>query len=373
MEKTIRPINRLFSQLFINAAQQSNTNPILDSECIYNLLRIICPAAYKDTFKKINESGLYEMLRRIPRSSPNFFQNIGLTLIPAHEMRNIDYKYTEDVKNSFGSPFNILPIPNNKIDIDRINEWLKSQNDDTDFTEISNDGLDEVCRFTFWTKSTFTAEWEFGFSPSDTELVNFSTREGRTEVTMMKRHRGARLNAIFNVKFGILSCNTYKFPYNGGMSMIVIIPRMPRGKDELVNEIIADPAIFEVIEKQIYNKTETKFDYIEMPKFRIKRQYRLNEAFSKTRQLSALVEMPVDVRGVLINKRDPPPESVNSVTTIDIKNDETGTKVVSTAMSVYTDGPGSDKYLYLRTPFVYIICDDETKKISVMGIFTGPD
>ena len=138
----IRDINELFLQLFKTASETINQNPVLDSECIFNLLRIMYPATYGDTLIKLRENGLDQMLPNIPHSSSLVYKNFGLCLIPKYERNGVRPEYKKSVEDLLKNcemgqscmNFNIMTIPNDQKDVDCINAWFKLHNDNADIS-----------------------------------------------------------------------------------------------------------------------------------------------------------------------------------------------------------------------------------------------
>ena len=331
----------------------------MDSSSIMNVLRLVFDAAdgkYKESLKEAN---LEEMFNAIPVS---MYNRLG-AFINSNGKFNEDFckRFEKDIVFNF-IPFDkeIMNICNNDID-KKFPDWpLKN---DKFFDKPINDINRRVY---IKDQSYFSGEWKKSFDKEyGRDNIDFFIGDNKkVKVHMMSSGWFEEsLLTYLDEKLNILYVS---LPYKEKYSMLVIMPKIPHTKMQLLDLLKNGKiSVNSIMDFFTLNGKYVKYDKKMMPKFSFESKFHFSNC-----QVSDDDDIPIFIKTILDNSKidlnnmienfQIGCDSIKLTSTSKVKNIETGTYIKSETNFDALDGCGIiDKVLLLNNSFIFIIYDQK--------------
>lgn len=191
-------------------------------------------------------------------------------------MKNYSVKptFNEVATKSFASEAQSLDFSNGAASAATINQWVESQTNNKIKDLIASDSLTSDTRMVLVNAIYFKGFWTYQFKPEDTFKAPFFLNEQdsvTTDFMKIKKH----------FKYGILSqldATAIELPYkDSDISMLIILPNSRTGLSALEGKL--NTINLGDISSKLYSQEVN----VEIPKFKIEFDIKLNEPLKKVR------------------------------------------------------------------------------------------
>ncbi|XP_043930533.1 alpha-1-antitrypsin-like isoform X2 [Protopterus annectens] len=203
----------------------------------------------------------------------------------------------------------------------------------------------------------FQGTWEKPFNPKNTKEEDFFIDADTTvKVPMMYRP------GVYKVfQDSHVGCTFLELPYKGAASLFLILP--DAGKMEDVVESLS----FETVLKW-HHSTIHRFASVSLPKFSIATSYDLKELLIEM-GIADVFSDSADLSGITGN-RDLKVSKALHKAILDV--DETGTEAAAVTIIELTPRTAIHEQYSFNRPFLFLVCENETKMILFMGKLANP-
>lgn len=271
--------------------------------------------------------------------------------------------YLHGNKEFFQSATKLVDFHNAKACAETINSWVESKTDGKIKNMFSEEDFGPLTRLVLVNAIYFKGEWKQKFRREDTQLMDFTKKDGSVVSVPM-------MNALLRAKYGYFSESSLKFqvlelPYKGDeFSLTVILPEEEMNIDAVEKLITA---------RHILRwSTEMKEQEVEiyLPKFKLEEKldfkkalYSLNvtEIFSGGSDLSGITDSSEVYVSQVMQK-------------VFFEINEDGSEVsVSTGMNIPVIMSLTQTQFIANRPFLFLMKNNPTETILFMGRVTNPD
>ncbi len=266
-------------------------------------------------------------------------------------------KYINLLQNYYMAEANELDFSKNVEAARIINTWIENQTNGKIKDMIDPSALSEFTRLVLTNAIYFKGLWENPFDPKYTTKIDFKVNPSKTiEADMMSLS-----DRIFNYT-ETDELQILKLPYeDNDLSMLVILPKEN-------NISIVDSSLNTLnIEDWNDNLHEIKIN-IDIPKFKFKTEYNLNNVLTKMGMVDAFSEIDADFSGM---------DGTKSLFISDILHkafvevNEEGTEAAAATAVIITTSVVTTEF-NADHPFVFLIQHEETGAILFMGKIMNP-
>ncbi|XP_074604172.1 iripin-2-like [Brevipalpus obovatus] len=203
----------------------------------------------------------------------------------------------------------------------------------------------------------FKGEWNETFNTSLTEARNFLDADGKTKkVPMMTRPRGSRARFNKQRNFDIL-----EIPYKDSMSMYVLLPHRNETTKKMIAEIRRTKGLGSIFDSLLTRR----FDSLSIPKFKITKEYKLNEILIKLGMNSAFSN-GADFSGIC--DKDIKISEVRHEAMIVVNEEGTHAAAATSVNMVQKSRPHLLLNFIVDRPFMFLIGDRSNQIILFAGI-----
>jgi len=266
-------------------------------------------------------------------------------------------EYINLLQNYYMAEANELDFSKNVEAARTINTWIENQTNGKIKDMIDPSALSEFTRLVLTNAIYFKGLWENPFDSKYTTKIDFKVDSSKTvKVDMMSLS-----NCIFNYT-ETDDLQILKMPYKGNnLSMLVILPKEN-------NISIADSSLNTLnIEDWNSRFDEIKIN-IDIPKFKFKTEYNLNNVLTKMGMVDAFSEIDADFSGM---------DGKKSLFISDILHkafvevNEKGTEAAAATAVILTTSVVTNTF-NADHPFVFLIQHESTGAILFMGKIMSP-
>ncbi|KAJ1070764.1 hypothetical protein K5549_003743 [Capra hircus] len=317
---------------------------------------------FQDTSTGEEFSELKSFFSAISEKKQEFTFNLANALY-LQEGFTVKEQYLHGNKEFFQSAIKLVDFQNAKACAETISNWVESKTDGKIKDMFSGEEFGPLTRLVLVNAIYFKGDWKQKFNKEDTQLMNFTLKDGTAvKIPMMK--------ALLRTKYGYFSESSINYqvlelPYKGDeFSLIIILPAEHVNIEEM-GKLITAPQILqwfsEMQEQEVEISLPSRFKIEQKLDFK-EALYSLNitEIFSGGCDLSGITENIVnimDIFSLLIFKC----EHVNNSCLYFIG---INTPVI---MSL------SRNQFIANHPFLFIMKNNPTDSILLMGRVTNPD
>jgi len=266
-------------------------------------------------------------------------------------------EYISLLQNYYMAEANELDFSKNVEAARTINTWIENQTNGKIKDMIDPSALSVFTRLVLTNAIYFKGLWENPFDPKYTTKIDFKLDSSKTvKVDMMSLS-----DCVFNYT-ETDDLQILKMPYEGDdLSMLVILPKEN-------NISIVDSSLNTLnIEDWNSNLNEIKIN-IDIPKFKFKTEYNLNNVLTKMGMVDAFSEIDADFSGM---------DGTKSLFISDILHkafvevNEEGTEAAAATSVIVTTSAITNTF-NADHPFVFLIQHESTGAILFMGKIMSP-
>ncbi|MCD6523050.1 MAG: serpin family protein [Candidatus Diapherotrites archaeon] len=283
-------------------------------------------------------------------------------------------EYVERVEKYYGGKAaNVDFVNKPKESVSTINQFIEEQTNGKIKKLINENMITSLTRVIVTNAVYFKGKWKWQFDPSKTRDMEFHVSPEESVAVRMMYMEPEKAKFRYG-DFGFMQM--LELPYEGNMSMIILLPKQGKEFDPMTGEAITYNYTIEDVEKQLTLENfekwrsemkETKLDGIYLPRFETEESYDLVEgmkelgvedAFDHFRaDFSEMSERPLYI-DFIVHKAY-------------VKVDEEGTEAAAaTAVSFSVTAVRKEKVFKADHPFVFLIQDDGL--ILFMGRVVDP-
>lgn len=266
-------------------------------------------------------------------------------------------EYISLLQNYYMAEANELDFSKNVEAARTINTWIENQTNGKIKDMIDPSALSDFTRLVLTNAIYFKGLWENPFDPKYTTKTDFNVDSSKTVDVDMMSLSDCFFNYTETDELQIL-----KLPYEGNdLSMLVILPKEN-------NISIVDSSLNTLnIEDWNSNLNEIKIN-IDIPKFKFKTEYNLNDVLTKMGMIDAFSEIDADFSGM---------DGTKSLFISDILHkafievNEEGTEAAAATSVIVTTSAITNTF-NADHPFVFLIQHEETGAILFIGKIMSP-
>ncbi|XP_004674990.1 PREDICTED: serpin I2 [Condylura cristata] len=317
---------------------------------------------FEDTSTGEEFSVLKSFFSAISGKKQEFTFNLANALY-LQEGFTVKEQYLHGNEEFFQSAIKLVDFQDAKNCAETISTWVESKTDGKIKGMFSREEFGPLTRLVLVNAIYFKGEWKQKFRKEDTQLMNFTKKNGETvNIPMMK--------AFLQTNYGYFSESSMQYqvlelPYKGDtFSLIIVLPSEGVNIEEMEKLVNADQ-----IQKWLSEMKEEEVE-ISLPRFKVEQKldfkevlYSLNitEIFSGGCDLSGIT----DSSEVYISK-------VMQKVFLEI-NEDGSEAAASTGMNIPAIMSLPRNQFIANHPFLFIIKNKSTESILFMGRVTNPD
>ena len=324
--------NELFLDIFKNL--ENHENAILNKEAIFNIFKLLVLAAEGETLEMLNKhENIKNAINFISKSSP--MENHKVTLFLRNGINSINNEYKKQIQEIF-----------NKNNVTFDIQKLETKDD---------------LKFHIQIEVTSKGQWKYPLKIKESGDDNdiFNILPNKSEKVTMLTLKNTSIHTVIAKKFGILTCDIFKFPLKDEKySVLIILPQKISTAKELTNNII--PNMSNIIKIINGEGREYEYDEIRIPYIYYEREYELIDSLSKVPILRSMINN-FNIDGMY--KEEWKGYSISLNTKLIVQN---------TARIEVAESSPSTNVIRLNRPFVHCTCDEINNEILQVGTFTTP-
>jgi len=368
LNSLVDSLNKFSFDFYHNISENKNENIFFSPYSIFVALSMAYEGARGNT-----SAQMYNLL--------NFFQNDSATQGSFAKIYNLlnqkQTGYKINTANAFWIQQNYPFLPDyinilenyylaeaNELDFSKnveaakiINSWIENQTNGKIKDMIDPGALSEFTRLVLTNAIYFKGLWENPFDPKYTSQADFNINSSETIKVDMMSLSDSTFNYTETDELQFL-----KLPYQGNdLSMIVILPKE--------NNVSIVDSLLNTVNIEDWNSSlnETKIN-VDIPKFKFKTEYNLNNILTKMGMIDAFSEDYADFSGM---------DGTKNLFISDILHkayvevNEEGTEAAAATAVIITTGMTTTTF-NADHPFVFLIQHESTGAILFMGKIMNP-
>ena len=368
LNSLVDSLNKFSFDFYHNISENKNENIFFSPYSIFVALSMAYEGARGNT-----SAQMYNLL--------NFFQNDSATQGSFAKIYNLlnqkQTGYKINTANAFWIQQNYPFLPDyinilenyylaeaNELDFSEnveaakiINSWIENQTNGKIKDMIDPGALSEFTRLVLTNAIYFKGLWENPFDPKYTSQADFNINSSETIKVDMMSLSDSTFNYTETDELQFL-----KLPYQGNdLSMIVILPKE--------NNVSIVDSLLNTVNIEDWNSSlnETKIN-VDIPKFKFKTEYNLNNILTKMGMIDAFSEDYADFSGM---------DGTKNLFISDILHkayvevNEEGTEAAAATAVIITTGMTTTTF-NADHPFVFLIQHESTGAILFMGKIMNP-
>lgn len=276
---------------------------------------------------------------------------------------------SEKLEREFGAKLATVNFRGNPREAyEAINQYIERATEGMIRDLLQPDGeVDPLMRMVLASAIYFKGEWETCFSALDTKPSDFTLINGNRKTVPMMRQENKKYPLHVDYKNGI---KVLELPYQGGVSMIVVLPNDYRGLEPLEQGITSD-SLNRWLRKMYPSPVNLAF-----PRFAFESEFELSAALKKLGMEIPFKDFEADFTG--FGEGTTPSNSLvvdRIAHKAKVKVTEEGTTAAAATgsrMRVTLGAPPQPEEFHADHPFLFLIRDQKTGAILFMGRVMDP-
>lgn len=307
-------------------------------------------------------SALKSFFAAISEKKQEFTFNLASALY-IQEGFSVKAQYLHDNREAFQSAIKLVDFLDAKACAEKISSWVESRTNGKIKGMFTGEEFSPLTRLVLVNAFYFQGDWEQEFSKENTQLMDFTKKDGATvNIPMMK--------ALLNTKYGYFSEPSVNFqvlelPYKGSQfSLIIMLPAEGTAIEEMEKLITARQIL-----KWLTEMEEEQVE-ISLPRFKVEQKLDFKEAL-KSLNVTEIFSGDCDLSGIT----DSSEVSVSQVMQrVSFEISEEGSEAsVSTGVNMPVIMSLIRNQFVANRPFLFIVKHNPTESILFMGRVTNPD
>nr|XP_003416302.2 serpin I2 [Loxodonta africana] len=272
-------------------------------------------------------------------------------------------EYLHSNKEFFQSAIKLLDFQDAKACAETISTWVESKTDGKIKDMFSGEEFGPLTRLVLVNALYFKGDWKQKFRKEDTQLMNFTKKDGSAvKIPMMK--------ALLRTKYGYFSESSMNYqvlelPYKGNeFSLIIILPAENVNIEE-VEKLITAHQILKLLSEIHEEEVE-----VSLPRFKIEQKLDFKEALYSL-NLTEIFSSGCDLSGIT-DSSEVYVSQVMQKNFLEI-NEDGSEAATSTGIHVPVIMSLATKQFIANRPFLFLMKNNRTESILFMGRVTNPD
>ncbi|KAM9604802.1 serpin I2 [Trichechus inunguis] len=272
-------------------------------------------------------------------------------------------QYLHGNKEFFQSAIKLVDFQDAKACAETISTWVESKTDGKIKDMFSGEEFGPLTRLVLVNAVYFKGDWKQKFRKEDTQLMNFTKKDGSTvNIPMMK----ARLRT----KYGYFSESSMNYqvlelPYKGNeFSLIIILPAENVNIEEVGKQITAHQIL-----KWLSEIQEEEVEII-LPRFKIEQKLDFKEALYSL-NVTEIFSSGCDLSGITDSSEVHVSQVMQKV--FFEVNEDGSEAATSTGILVPVIMSLAPNKFIANRPFLFLMKNNPTESILFMGRVTNPD
>ncbi|XP_004621725.3 serpin I2 [Sorex araneus] len=317
---------------------------------------------FQENSKGEEFSVLKSFFSAISEKKQEFVFNLANALY-IQEGFTVKEQYLHGNKEFFHSAIKLVDFQNAKACAEKISTWVESKTDGKIKGMFTGEEFGPLTRLIMVNAIYFKGNWEQKFRKENTQLMNFTMKDGATvNIAMMK--------TLLKTKYGYFSESSMNFqvlelPYKGSeFSLIIILPAEDMAIEEMEKLITAHR-----IQKWFSEMEEEEVE-ISLPRFKVEQKL----DFKETLQSLNVTEIfcgGCDLSGITDSSEVYVSQVMQQIF-FEI-NEEGSEAATSTGINVPAIMSLPRNQFIANHPFLFIVKNNPTESILFMGRVTNPD
>ncbi|XP_003794692.1 serpin I2 [Otolemur garnettii] len=272
-------------------------------------------------------------------------------------------QYLHGNKEFFQSAIKLVDFQDAKACAEMISTWVESKTEGKIKDMFSGEDFGPLTRLVLVNAIYFKGDWKQKFRTEDTQLMNFTKKDGSTvQIPMMK--------ALLRTKYGYFSESSMHYqvlelPYKDDeFSLIIVLPAKELNIEEVEKRITA---------RQILNQfSEMQEEEVEisLPRFKVEQKLDFKEALYSL-NVTEIFSGGCDLSG-LTDSSEVYVSQVMQKVFFEI-NEDSSEAATSTGVHIPVIMSLTQNQFIANHPFLFIMKHNPTESILFMGRVTNPD
>ncbi|XP_032340779.1 serpin I2 isoform X1 [Camelus ferus] len=272
-------------------------------------------------------------------------------------------QYLHGNKEFFQSAVKLVDFQNAKACAETISTWVESKTDGKIKNMFSGEEFGPLTRLVLVNAIYFKGDWKQKFRKEDTQLMNFTQKDGAAvKIPMMK--------ALLRTKYGYFSESSMNYqvlelPYKGDeFSLIIILPAEDVNIEEMEKLITAHQIL------QWFSEMQEEEVEISLPRFKVEQKLDFKEALYSL-NITEVFSGGCDLSGITDSSEVYISQVMQQVF-FEI-NEDGGEAATSTGIDIPAIMNLHRNQFIANHPFLFIMKNNPTESIVFMGRVRDPD
>ncbi|KAM7132095.1 serpin I2-like isoform 2-T2 [Molossus nigricans] len=276
---------------------------------------------------------------------------------------SVKEQYLHGNKKFFQSAIKLVDFQDAKTCAETMNAWVESKTDGKIKDMFSGEEFGPLTRLILVNAIYFKGDWKQKFKKEDTQLMNFTKKDGAAiQIPMMK--------ALLRTKYGYFSESPMKhqvleLPYKGDeFSLIIILPEEEVSIEEMEKLITAHQIL------KWFSEMKEEEVEISLPRFKVEQKVDFKEALYSL-NITEIFSGGCDLSGITDSSEVYVSQVVQQVF-FEI-NEDGSEAAVSTGVHIPVIMSLARNQFIANHPFLFIVKNNPTGSFLFMGRVTNPD
>ncbi|XP_037381649.1 serpin I2 [Talpa occidentalis] len=316
---------------------------------------------FEDTATGEEFSVLKSFFSAISEKKQEFTFNLANALY-LQEGFTVKEQYLHGNEDFFQSAIKLVDFQDAKTCAEKISTWVERKTDGKIKSMFSGEEFGPLTRLVLVNAIYFKGEWKQKFRKEDTQLMNFTKKNGETiKIPMMK--------ALLQTKYGYFSESSMYYqvlelPYKGDkFSLIIVLPSEDMNIEEMEKLVTADQ-----IQKWLSEMKEEEVE-ISLPRFKVEQKLDFKEVLYSL-NITEIFSGGCDLSGIT-DSSDVYVSQIMQKVFLEI-NEDGSEAAASTDMHIPVIMSLPRNQFIVNHPFLFIMKNKSTESILFMGRVTNP-
>lgn len=317
---------------------------------------------FPETAKGEEFSVLKSFFSAISEKKQEFTFNLASALY-IQEGFTVKEQYLHGNKEFFQSAIKLVDFQDAKACAETISTWVESKTDGKIKGMFTGEEFGPLTRLVLVNAIYFKGDWEQKFIKENTQLMDFTKKDGATvNIPMMK--------ALLKTKYGYFSESSMNYqvlelPYKGSeFSLIIILPEEDVAIEEM-DKLITPHQIL-----KWFSEMEEEEVEISLPRFKVEQKLDFKEALNSL-NITEIFSGGCDLSGITDSSEVYVSQVMQQIF-FEI-NEEGSEAATSTGMNIPVIMSLARNQFIADHPFLFIVKNNPTESILFMGRVTNPD
>ncbi|XP_023478941.2 serpin I2 [Equus przewalskii] len=307
-------------------------------------------------------SELKSLFSAISEKKQEFTFNLANALY-LQEGFTVKEQYLHGNEEFFQSAIKLVDFQDAKACAETISTWVESKTDGKIKDMFSGEEFGPLTRLVLVNAVYFKGDWKQKFRKEDTQLMNFTKKDGTAiKIPMMK--------ALLRTKYGYFSESSINYqvlelPYKGDeFSLIIILPAEDVNIEEMEKLITARHIL------KLFSEMQEEEVEISLPRFKVEEKSNFKEALYSL-NITEIFNGGCDLSGITDSSEVYVSQVIQQVS-FEI-NEDGGEAATSTGINIPAIMSLAQNQFIANHPFLFIMKNNPTESILFMGRVTNPD